>query len=115
MKHVARPDGRLVGGACGFADSGAAAPNALEDRRAFASPGSTSPVDIAETLARLKPDVAFNALHGRFGEDGTIQGILEILRIPYTHSGVLASALAMQKDHGEDRPGGGGRSRRPVE
>ena len=54
--------------------------------------------DIAEVLARLKPDVAFNALHGRVGEDGTIQGILETLRIPYTHSGVLASALAMQKD-----------------
>ncbi len=53
---------------------------------------------IADTLARLKPDVAFNALHGRVGEDGTIQGVLEILRIPYTHSGVLASALAMQKD-----------------
>ncbi|MBV9703901.1 MAG: D-alanine--D-alanine ligase [Methylobacteriaceae bacterium] len=54
--------------------------------------------DIAAVLERLKPDVAFNALHGRVGEDGTIQGILEILRIPYTHSGVLASALAMQKD-----------------
>jgi len=54
--------------------------------------------DIAEVLARLRPDVAFNALHGRFGEDGTIQGVLEILRIPYTHSGVLASALAMRKD-----------------
>jgi D-alanine-D-alanine ligase len=53
---------------------------------------------IADTLARLRPDVAFNALHGRVGEDGTIQGVLEILRIPYTHSGVLASALAMQKD-----------------
>ena len=54
--------------------------------------------DVADVLARLKPDVAFNALHGRVGEDGTIQGVLEILRIPYTHSGVLASALAMQKD-----------------
>jgi len=53
---------------------------------------------IADTLARLKPDIAFNALHGLGGEDGTIQGVLEILRIPYTHSGVLASALAMQKD-----------------
>ena len=53
--------------------------------------------DVAEVLARLKPDVAFNVLHGRPGEDGTIQGILEILRIPYTHSGVLASALAMDK------------------
>lgn len=54
--------------------------------------------NIAATLARLRPDVAFNALHGRIGEDGTIQGLLEILRIPYTHSGVLASALAAQKD-----------------
>jgi D-alanine-D-alanine ligase len=53
--------------------------------------------DIAERLRELKPDVAFNALHGRFGEDGTIQGVLEFLRIPYTHSGVLASALAMDK------------------
>jgi D-alanine-D-alanine ligase len=53
--------------------------------------------DVAEVLARLKPDLAFNVLHGRPGEDGTMQGILEILRIPYTHSGVLASALAMDK------------------
>lgn len=53
--------------------------------------------DIARVLGDLKPDVAFNALHGPFGEDGTIQGILEYLQIPYTHSGVLASALAMDK------------------
>jgi D-alanine-D-alanine ligase len=53
---------------------------------------------ISATLAELKPDVAFNALHGRFGEDGCIQGILECLQIPYTHSGVLASALAMHKE-----------------
>lgn len=53
--------------------------------------------DIAHVLERLKPDVALNVLHGRPGEDGTIQGILEIMRIPYTHSGVLASALAMDK------------------
>lgn len=53
--------------------------------------------DVAEKLARLKPDVAFNALHGRVGEDGCIQGLLEVLGIPYTHSGVLASALAMNK------------------
>src|SRR5688572_5518076 len=58
--------------------------------------------DIAEVLARLKPDVAFNALHGPFGEDGCIQGILEILGIPYTHSGVLASALAMNKPKAKD-------------
>lgn len=53
--------------------------------------------NIAAVLADLKPDVALNALHGPFGEDGTIQGILEYLEIPYTHSGVLASALAMDK------------------
>ena len=54
--------------------------------------------DIAAVLTNLRPDVAFNALHGPVGEDGTIQGLLELLRIPYTHSGVLASALAVQKD-----------------
>ncbi|MGN6582831.1 MAG: D-alanine--D-alanine ligase [Rhizobiaceae bacterium] len=54
--------------------------------------------DVAKVLADLKPDVAFNALHGPFGEDGTIQGVLEYLGIPYTHSGVLASALAMNKE-----------------
>ncbi|TPN08567.1 D-alanine--D-alanine ligase [Mesorhizobium sp. B2-1-3] len=54
--------------------------------------------DVGSVLADLRPDVAFNALHGPFGEDGTIQGILEYLRIPYTHSGVLASALAMNKE-----------------
>lgn len=53
--------------------------------------------DIATVLSELRPDVAFNALHGPFGEDGKIQGILEYLQIPYTHSGVLASALAMDK------------------
>lgn len=53
--------------------------------------------DVAEQLAKAAPDVAFNALHGRWGEDGCVQGVLEILKIPYTHSGVLASALAMDK------------------
>jgi D-alanine-D-alanine ligase len=53
--------------------------------------------DLAQRLAELRPDVAFNALHGRWGEDGCVQGILEWLAIPYTHSGVLASALAMDK------------------
>jgi D-alanine-D-alanine ligase len=53
--------------------------------------------DVAERLAQINPDVAFNALHGRWGEDGAVQGILEWLRIPYTHSGILASALAMDK------------------
>ena len=54
--------------------------------------------DVAAQLAALKPDVALNVLHGRPGEDGTLQGLLEIAGIPYSHSGVLASALAMQKD-----------------
>ena len=58
--------------------------------------------DIAEVLAALKPDVAFNALHGPFGEDGCVQGVLEVLGIPYTHSGVLASALAMNKARAKD-------------
>lgn len=58
--------------------------------------------DIANVLTELRPDVAFNALHGPFGEDGCIQGILEILAIPYTHSGVLASALAMNKPKAND-------------
>jgi len=53
--------------------------------------------DIATALAAVKPDVALNVLHGRPGEDGTLQGVLEILGIPYSHSGVLASALAMHK------------------
>ncbi len=71
--------------------------------------------DLAQVLAELKPDVAFNALHGVWGEDGCVQGILETLQIPYTHSGVLASALAMDKDKskavlraaGVTVPGGG--------
>ncbi len=53
--------------------------------------------DLAQVLARLKPDVCFNALHGAWGEDGCVQGVLETLGLPYTHSGVLASALAMDK------------------
>jgi len=54
--------------------------------------------DIANVLTTVKPDVALNMLHGRPGEDGTLQGILEILAIPYSHSGVMASSVAMQKD-----------------
>jgi D-alanine-D-alanine ligase len=54
--------------------------------------------DIAAVLNTVKPDAALNVLHGRPGEDGTLQGLLEIVGIPYSHSGVLASSLAMQKD-----------------
>jgi len=55
--------------------------------------------DLAAVIAALtpKPDAVFNALHGRFGEDGAIQGVLELLAIPYTHSGVRASSIAMDK------------------
>jgi D-alanine-D-alanine ligase len=53
--------------------------------------------DLAQRLVELKPDIAFNALHGAWGEDGCVQGVLETLGLPYTHSGVLASALAMDK------------------
>ncbi|HZZ67030.1 MAG TPA: D-alanine--D-alanine ligase [Phenylobacterium sp.] len=53
--------------------------------------------DLAQVLTKLKPDVCFNALHGAWGEDGCVQGVLETLGLPYSHSGVLASALAMDK------------------
>jgi D-alanine-D-alanine ligase len=53
--------------------------------------------DVYNVLTELKPDVAFNALHGPFGESGMIQGLLELMQLPYTHSGVLSSALAMDK------------------
>src|SRR5512135_1879016 len=71
-------------------------------QRALAEKGYTViPIDvgddIAEKLVKEKIEFAFLALHGRFGEDGTIQGMLELMRIPYTGSGVLASALAMDK------------------
>ena len=58
--------------------------------------------NIASVLAGLKPDAVFNALHGKYGEDGCVQGILEMLAVPYTHSGVLASALAMHKERAKD-------------
>ncbi len=54
--------------------------------------------DVVAQLQGAKPDVVFNALHGRWGEDGCIQGILEWMGLPYTHSGVLASSLAMDKE-----------------
>jgi D-alanine-D-alanine ligase len=58
--------------------------------------------NLAGQLEAINPDVCFNALHGKFGEDGCVQGILELLAIPYTHSGVLASALAMHKERAKD-------------
>ncbi len=54
--------------------------------------------ELASDLIAAKPDVVFNALHGRWGEDGCVQGLLEWLQIPYTHSGVMSSAMAMDKE-----------------
>jgi D-alanine-D-alanine ligase len=54
--------------------------------------------DLAQRLTEIEPEVCFNALHGRWGEDGCVQGLLELLGLPYTHSGVRASALAMHKE-----------------
>jgi D-alanine-D-alanine ligase len=97
MKHVAV----LMGGWSAEREvslrSGTACARALEEEGYRVTPIDVGP-DIARVLPETGADVAFNALHGRFGEDGTIQGLLELVGIPYTHSGVLASALAMQKD-----------------
>jgi D-alanine-D-alanine ligase len=64
-------------------------------------PGTGSD-DLWRKLDDARPDAVFNALHGRFGEDGTVQGLLELMRLPYTHSGVLASSLAMHKQRTKD-------------
>jgi D-alanine-D-alanine ligase len=97
MKHVAV----LMGGWSAEREvslrSGKACADALERTGYRVSRVDVNP-DIAATLRALKPDVALNMLHGRPGEDGTLQGMLEVLGIPYSHSGVLASALAMQKE-----------------
>jgi D-alanine-D-alanine ligase len=98
MKHVAV----LMGGWSAEREvslnSGKACADALETLGAYKITRVDVTRDIAATLKALKPDVALNVLHGRPGEDGTLQGMLEILGIPYSHSGVLASAVAMQKD-----------------
>lgn len=98
MKHVAV----LMGGMSSEREvslrSGLAASAALR-----AAGYEVTPIEVTEDLGALlqalnpRPDVVFNALHGRFGEDGTIQGVLDYIGLPYTHSGVRASALAMDK------------------
>src|SRR3984893_1233297 len=96
-KHVAV----LMGGWSAERDvslrSGKACADALARLGYRVTPIDVTP-DIAVALAAAKPDIALNVLHGRPGEDGTLQGVLEILGIPYSHSGVMASAVAMQKD-----------------
>ncbi len=76
--------------------SGAACANALE-QAGYRVTRVDAERGLAQQLAAIQPDACFNALHGRWGEDGCVQGIFECLGIPYTHSGVLASALAMHK------------------
>lgn len=78
--------------------SGKACTAALERAGFKAVPIDVKRDSIVADLLRVKPDVAFNALHGKWGEDGCCAAILETLRIPYTHSGVLASSLAMHKE-----------------
>ncbi|WP_430514294.1 D-alanine--D-alanine ligase [Pannonibacter phragmitetus] len=95
-KHVAVLMGGWVNERPVSLSSGNACADALE-ARGFKVSRVDVDRSIADRLAELKPDVAFNALHGPFGEDGCIQGLLEIMNIPYTHSGVMASALAMNK------------------
>lgn len=76
--------------------TGAACARALRDGGYRVSEIDAGP-DLAIRLANLKPEVVFNALHGRWGEDGCVQGLLELMALPYTHSGVRASAVAMHK------------------
>jgi D-alanine-D-alanine ligase len=78
-------------------NSGRACAKALEERGYRVTPVDVDR-DVARVVQAVRPDVVFNALHGPFGEDGTIQGLLELLQIPYTHSGILSSALAMHKE-----------------
>lgn len=98
MKHVAV----LMGGWSSERQvslwSGTACADALERTGRYKVSRVDVDRDVAVTLRVLRPDCALNVLHGRPGEDGTIQGMLEILGIPYSHSGVMASAVANQKD-----------------
>ncbi len=97
QKHVAVLMGGLSAEREVSLNSGAACAEALEGEGYRVTKIDVGR-DVAARLAEVVPDVCFNALHGRWGEDGCIQGLLETLAIPYTHSGVLASALAMHKE-----------------
>ena len=98
MKHVAV----LMGGWSSERQvslwSGTACADALERTGRYKVSRVDVDREIAAALRALKPDCALNVLHGRPGEDGTIQGMLEILGIPYSHSGVMASSVAIRKD-----------------
>ena len=115
MKHVAV----LMGGWSSEREvslrSGTACADALDRLGRYRVSRIDVTRDIASVLKELKPDCALNVLHGRPGEDGTLQGLLEVMAIPYSHSGVMASAVAMQKQiaktvlraAGVPLPGGG--------
>ncbi|KIL96803.1 D-alanine--D-alanine ligase [Paramagnetospirillum magnetotacticum MS-1] len=93
----------LMGGASAERDvslrSGAAAAKALEQAgfEVTLVDCNRNPAELVRAITETQPDVVFNALHGRFGEDGCVQGVLNLLGVPYTHSGLLASAAAMDK------------------
>jgi D-alanine-D-alanine ligase len=93
----------LMGGASAEREvslrSGAAAAEALGEAGFTVTPLDIGrdPAELARLVAETRPDAVFNALHGRFGEDGCVQGVLNLMGVPYTHSGLLASAAAMDK------------------
>jgi D-alanine-D-alanine ligase len=101
MTHKFHHVAVLMGGRSAERDvslrSGAACAKALKDVEYLVTTIDVGP-DLPQKLAEVRPDACFNALHGKWGEDGCVQGVLETLGIPYTHSGVLASALAMHKE-----------------
>ncbi|RZI38832.1 D-alanine--D-alanine ligase, partial [Herbaspirillum sp. HC18] len=97
-KHVAVLMGGLSAEREVSLNSGATCAAALE-RAGYQVSRIDAGRDLAEQLRQVAPDACFNALHGRWGEDGCVQGVLELMGLPYTHSGVLASAAAMHKEH----------------
>ena len=78
-------------------DSGNAVYNSLQENSYNATKLTLAEDNLISQINLVKPDIVFNALHGTFGEDGQVQSILNYLKVPYTHSGVLPSALAMDK------------------
>lgn len=91
-------DGRLFGRTRGFSDYRKMCLRGIEKAGyEVVSHDLQNGFELVETLKKEKPDVVFNALHGNWGEDGEIQGFLDVLQVPYTHSGLKASVLGMDK------------------
>jgi len=97
MKKIAVLEGGLSSEREVSIKSGAAVKKALKSL-GFEVVGIDAGYDLAEQLAKVKPDIAFIALHGTYGEDGCVQGLLEFMKIPYTHSSITSSAIAMNKE-----------------